>query len=220
MANWRKKGIKIVVYLDDGFGIADNRQLCYEHAEIVKSDIIASGFVPNKDKSVWSPSQEVHWLGFIWNLVHCVLNIPHEKITGLQELAEIILFNSCKVKIRLLARFCGKIISLSPAIGNVTQIMTRSIYHVINERVDWDQHVDINNYPQCITEIVFWKNNISILSPLPLLTEKPEFFVYTDASDSGSAGYIQNSSYIMNKTWSRSEKEKSSTWREIKAIEL
>ena len=60
--HWRLNNIKIVVYLDDGFGVAENFETCSKHAEKVKSDIVASGFVPNKDKCVWNPAQNLVWL--------------------------------------------------------------------------------------------------------------------------------------------------------------
>jgi hypothetical protein len=41
------------LYLDDGFGFAENNELCYEHAQVVKNDIVRSGLVPNKDKRVF-----------------------------------------------------------------------------------------------------------------------------------------------------------------------
>jgi hypothetical protein len=32
VAYWRRQTIKVVLYLDDGFGFAENNELCYEHA--------------------------------------------------------------------------------------------------------------------------------------------------------------------------------------------
>ncbi|VDI26255.1 Hypothetical predicted protein [Mytilus galloprovincialis] len=62
--HWRKSSIKVAVYLDDGFGVEVSYELCEKHARRIKADLIASGFVPNKDKCVWLPSQHVEWLGF------------------------------------------------------------------------------------------------------------------------------------------------------------
>ena len=56
VAYWRRQSIKVVLYLDDGFGFAENDELCYEHAQVVKNDIVRSGLVLNKDKSIWKPS--------------------------------------------------------------------------------------------------------------------------------------------------------------------
>ncbi|VDI31447.1 Hypothetical predicted protein [Mytilus galloprovincialis] len=92
-------------------------------------------------------TQKLEWLGFIWNLDICKLNIPDRKKNDLIELVNIILNSSCKVKVRLLAKVA-------------------------------------------------------------------------DASNTGAAGYIDNLKQIMHKSWSDDEKLKSSTWREVKAIEL
>ena len=219
VAHWRKDGIKVTVYLDDGLGLADNEKVCYEQAERVKTDLILSGFVPNRDKCIWKPVQSLVWLGFTWDLKYCLLKLPTAKITNFIELIDIILATASKVKIRLLAKLCGKIISFTPAIGNVTQIMTRCNFFVINERDGWDQCVNLNHYPGSIREIVFWKHNINTLKLVPILKLNTDFKVFTDASNIGAAGYVDGYDLIMHKHWVNKEAMKSSTWREVKAIE-
>ncbi|VDI24929.1 Hypothetical predicted protein [Mytilus galloprovincialis] len=128
--SWKLGGVtKFFVFtvlpFDDGFGLADNENTCKMHSDLVKSDLIASGFVPNRDKCHWTPTQKLEWLGFIWNLDICKLNIPDRKKNDLIELVNIILNSSCKVKVRLLAKVAGKIISFTPALGHITQIMSR-----------------------------------------------------------------------------------------------
>ena len=220
VAHWRKDGIKITVYLDDGLGLAENETVCQEQALKVKEDLLSSGFVPNKDKCVWTPVQSLIWLGFQWDLKSCLLKLPLSKIEDFIDLIYTILSTANKLKIRLLARFCGKIISFSPAIGNVTQIMTRSTFSVINLKDDWDQCVDLNQHAGSIKEILFWKENIRGLKPVPIIKSKTDFKVFTDASDTGAAGYLQNSDCIAHRNWSPCEAKKSSTWREVKAVEL
>ncbi|CAC5420006.1 unnamed protein product [Mytilus coruscus] len=43
---------------------------------------------------------------------------------------------------------------------------------------------------------------------------------FTDASDTGAAGFIQNSTKFLHKMWLETERGRSSTWREVKAIQL
>ncbi|VDI51364.1 Hypothetical predicted protein [Mytilus galloprovincialis] len=218
--HWRKDGIKITVYLDDGLALAEEEQVCAQQAIRVKHDLILSGFVPNKDKCIWRPVQNLVWLGFIWDLKLCLFQLLPEKVANLVDLAGVILEQPHKVKIRLLAKFCGKIISFTPVIGNVTQIMTRCIFSVINSRDEWDQFVDLNFYSGSIREILFWRQNIVSLKPVAILREISDFKVFTDASDGAAAGFVANSDYIMHKQWLKHEAIKSSTWRELKAIEL
>ncbi|CAG2215762.1 unnamed protein product [Mytilus edulis] len=75
---------------------------------------------------------------------------------------------SYRVKVRQLAKICGKLIALTPAVGNVTQIMTRNIFSVINIRDYWDQYVNIGKYPDCINELIFWRDNLPLLKAVDL----------------------------------------------------
>ncbi|VDI53185.1 Hypothetical predicted protein [Mytilus galloprovincialis] len=208
IAHWRKDGIKITVYLDDGLCLAETEKLCCEQSVRVKNDLILSGFVPNKDKCIWTPVQTLVWLGFTWNLKSSLMELPLIKIENFINLIDVILSKAFKVKIRLLAKLCGKIISFSPAIGNVTQIMTRCTFSVINLRQDWDQYVDLRQHSDSIQEIMFWKQNIHCLKPVPLLRNNSEFNVFTDASDIGAGGYLQGTDYIAHRQWSVTEATK------------
>lgn len=220
VAHWRKNGIKVTLFLDDGLGLAETESLCRQQAMQVKEDIIKSGFVPNREKSIWEPSQVLTWLGFTWDLKRCLLLLPMNKIDDLLQLISVMLANITKTKIRLLAKFCGKIISFTPAIGNVTQIMTRCCFSVINIKDDWDQVVNLNFYPGCIDEFLFWKQNVKFIKPVPILYERAELNVFSDASDIGAAGILKEANVVMHKHWLQNEVGKSSTWRELKAIEL
>jgi len=124
---WHRDGIKAIVYLDDGFGLAPTKTDCACNAKRVKADLIAAGFVPNKDKCEWEPSQEMVWLGFHLNLKCGKLSVPKKKVKEILKFIQDLIQIKPGVKIRVLARFCGKIIALKPALGNVTQIMTKIV---------------------------------------------------------------------------------------------
>ena len=98
--------------------------------------------------------------------------------------------------------------------------MARCIFSVLNLKDDWNQIININYHNDCIRELVFWKLNIFDFKPTSLLEKSYNFDIFTDASDSGAAGFIQNTTFVMHKSWSEVEAVKSSTWRELKAIEL
>ena len=46
--HWRSKALTIVVYLDDGISAARSFSRCEEQSLLVRSDLVKSGFVPNK----------------------------------------------------------------------------------------------------------------------------------------------------------------------------
>ena len=50
-------------FLDDGWGIEKDSQVCGVVANAVRADLFKAGFVTNEDKSVWIPCQRLDWLG-------------------------------------------------------------------------------------------------------------------------------------------------------------
>jgi hypothetical protein len=77
------------------------------------------------------------WLGFHWDLKCGKLSVPKKKVEEILKCIQDLIQIKPRVKIRVLARFCGKIIALKPALGNVTQIMTRNCFALINQRSDF-----------------------------------------------------------------------------------
>ena len=62
---WRGKGVKIVVYLDDGVGSVKGRAGAEAASSLVKCTLAQAGFVAHPEKCHWEPSQSVKWLGFM-----------------------------------------------------------------------------------------------------------------------------------------------------------
>ncbi|CAC5415156.1 unnamed protein product [Mytilus coruscus] len=91
---------------DDGFGVAETSDICTLHSQKVKTDLINSGFVPNKDKCNWNPSQDIDWLGFHWDLKLGKLSVPNKKLCDIVQLCYLLQTGS-RVKIRDLVGFCG-----------------------------------------------------------------------------------------------------------------
>ena len=130
------------------------------------------------------------------------------------------LSNSHRVRARTLAKVSGKIIAMTPAVGFITQIMSRCMFSALNEKLDWNSNLNIYHKQDCIREMMFWKLNISNVEPIFLLEKESAYDIFTDASDVGAAGFIENSHLVIIKTWLKLEAGKSSTRREIQAVEL
>jgi hypothetical protein len=111
-------------------------------------------------------------------LTNCTLSVPDRKLFDLQELISIVLQNCCTIRARTLAKVCGKIIAMSPALGHVTQIMTRCMFSVLNEQSHWNQILNIAHKQDCVSELLFWKSNILKLEPQSLL-QSHQAMIYT-----------------------------------------
>ena len=89
---------------------------------------MASGFVPNPDKSVWEPVQLLEWLGATLDSKNGMIFIPNRRIEKvfitIREIQQSIKIKS-HVHVKKVASLVGQIISMSIVIGNIAQIMTR-----------------------------------------------------------------------------------------------
>ena len=116
--HWRFQALRIVVYLDDGLVVCGTKDDCLRHSLSVYSDLISSGFVPNKDKCMWIYVQFLRWLGFYWDFARGLLSIPEDKISLL--LASISEVPSSRIAIaRMLAQVTGSIISCMLVFGYI-----------------------------------------------------------------------------------------------------
>jgi hypothetical protein len=119
-----------------------------------------AGFLINVDKSAFTPAQSIEWRGIIWDSVNFSLQIPDRRVQDLIESVILILSEFPLITARYLARVTGKIISMSPVIGNISRLMTRYCYMITETRSAWDSLLEIIHSDQVKAELVFWQENI------------------------------------------------------------
>ena len=68
---WRARGLKALVYLDDGILAVKEKHEAIEESQRVKKELESVGFVINREKSQWDPSIRIEWLGFLIDLDSC-----------------------------------------------------------------------------------------------------------------------------------------------------
>ena len=84
----------------------------------------------------------------------------------------------------------------------------------------WDEEFKLDQY--CIDELHFWRTNLDSIKVRDcFLLHKPQRFAYSDASTTGYGSVITlNEDHICHRLWEPSECSKSSTWRELAAIDF
>lgn len=217
--HWRSQAFKIVVYLDDGLGVAPCFLSCMSQAQSVKSDLIQSGFVPNQEKSVWHPVRCTKWLGFMWNLERKTLSVPEEKVARLLAQIDAVLIAK-KVSARQLASVTGLIISNLLVFGNICKLTTKSLHRKIDSRASWDNAMIVD--ADSIRELCFWQRAASKLNSKSLVFKRrmPSRVIYSDASNTGCAAFVSmNGRPLCHKNWNEIELNQSSTWRELKCVQ-
>jgi hypothetical protein len=84
----------------------------------------------------------------------------------------------------------GRVISMTPVIGNVARIMSKYCYMAIENRSTWVKHIMSFNQDNVLTELRFWENNISKLNSRQLgVYSKSSVVIYSDASNVAAGNF-------------------------------
>ena len=191
---------------------------CVHQATRVKSDLINSGLVPNDEKSIWCPTQQLTWLGLDWNLQFQTLSIPQKKIVKLLTSINDAMA-SRKIKARQLASVTGLINSNSIVFGSICKLMTKALHRRINFEFTWDSVLTLDS--DSIKELQFWLRSVKNLNcrSIVLKSSLCRKVVYSDASNTGCASFISiDSALIFYKNWNAIEMKQSSTWGELLCV--
>ena len=121
VALWRSKGIKIVLFLDDGCCCENNFEKTLAHSNFVKNVLKRSGFVANEDKSVWEPTKSLTWLGICVDLQRNIYFIHNDRIERILSFVDKIL-SSAYVSPRQLSSFTGMILSCKFVLRNIVRL--------------------------------------------------------------------------------------------------
>jgi hypothetical protein len=214
---WRARGIRAVVYIDDGICAASSTQKAEQHSAVLQADLERAGFVLNIKKSRLAPHQVGEWLGFKIDLSLGCFIVPDDKIARLKTSLSSIL-QVYRVSVRAVASIVGQVMSMSLALGPISRLRTRALYGDINTCATWKAFVCLSE--EARAELKFWQNNVAVLNGQPIWFKPGATrIVYSDASDSGYGGYsVEVGPQFAQGCWSEHESKLSSTWRELKAV--
>jgi hypothetical protein len=208
---WRGDGKQITMYLDDGIGVHIDLQVCSTLSDAVRHDLILSGFVPKKEKYMWSPVQQLTILGYFIDTEIHFISIPEErplKVFKTINLIEYKLETISKVPARLAASLVGQIVSVSYVIGNVTNIMTKYLSIDILDKQSLNSAICLSK--ESLDQIAFWKRNLRSANLKEFTFDLScHTIVYSDASNTGYGGYmVENPNDIAHGMWSNNESMK------------
>lgn len=85
---WRENSVNIVLYLDDGFDLAEGYLECKNKSDFVKLSLKQAGFLVNEGKYIFEPVQSLEWLGLIWSSKTFSLKISERRISDTIESLE------------------------------------------------------------------------------------------------------------------------------------
>ena len=130
---WHGRGLKAIVYLDDGIITVVEKSQTLKESTWVQYELQCAGFVVNVEKLAWDPNKDMEWLGFIIDLAKGEFTVLEHKLVKLKSQLQEAL-RSQIMPARILASLIGRIISMSLALGLVTRLMTCSLYATLNSK--------------------------------------------------------------------------------------
>ena len=219
IGKWRNIGIKIIMYLDDGFITSDRYATLLEHIHIVQSDLSRCGLTLNEAKCIWKPSSCMEWLGLITNLNRMTFSVPVEKRLSIYEYLTK-LRKTGYATARELSRIVGYLVSIKLAVGPRALLSTRYLQMAISEAPCWEFRIHFTS--EIFGEFSYWSKKLGYEVSWPIYErEAPPSAcsLFTDASASGGGGFIEQINQSdCHFSWSTYESLSSSTYRELKAL--
>ena len=159
-------------------------------------------------------------MGLTWDSALGTIEIVDRRCAKILATIDSIVDSGFVISARNLASFTVQIISASPISGNISRIMTRHCVLSTLSVQHWEDKIELDQY--FIEELRFWRANLNSLKARDCyFLHKPQRSVYSDASATGCGSvFTLNEEHIFHRLWELSECSKSSTWRELAAIDF
>ena len=121
------EGIRISIYIDDGWILAILRELAAQHLQRTFDVLACAGFIVSIDKSDTSAdvSQTKNHLGFLVNSVTMTVAADQRKLDEVDSLIRFTFAPSASYTAKQVAQVTGKAVALSPALGPIAMILAR-----------------------------------------------------------------------------------------------
>lgn len=172
-------------YIDDMYLQGRSYRACLNNVIDSVKQFDSLGLIAHPHKSVFNPSQQLEFLGFILNSVNMTITLTPEKAVKLKVACQHLLATSLP-SIRELARVIGKIVSCFPGVcfGPLyyRYLERDKITALQLNRWDFDKKATLS--PQAQEELSWWVNNVTS-SHNVLTRDKPSYTLTTDASMEG-----------------------------------
>ena len=218
--HWRRQSLKVLAFFDDGLGTTATFEEGLIHSQMVKTDLLNAGYVPNKTKCSWLPRNVMTWLGFIYDLVRGLILATSDKILKTTSaIYEILL--ATYVPVTQLASVIGLITSMFPAFGDVVLFKSKFSQMIVAMDDDWERKVSLSQKSR--NEMKFWSNylpnNNGMMINCPVANAVLSF---SDASATGCATIIttcpDRQKIVVHRQFSEEETHTSSTYRELLGV--
>ena len=185
LASLREAGHIVVGYLDDIILIGESESQVESAVRATIQAFSELGFKIHFQKSEFKPTQKIKFLGFTVNSTEMTIKLPDDKVQNIREEC-VQLLNQPKPTVRHVAHVIGKLVSTFPAVQHgplfYRNLEKDKISALRSNMGHYDRFMVLSKVSR--NELEWWITNIQD-AWAPVMRDKPNFEIRTDASGSG-----------------------------------
>ena len=192
-------------------------------------DMLKAHVLINPQKSDFSPSPVVTWLGHKFDVERGVVSITEERVERLMTKVRKLEEKWPVVSARDVAKVVGSVISAALVFPQEGQFMTRFLQTVINYREErkfkWGQDFDVGDTEVADlawTELMFWRDTVRARNSRRFVVENKRcHLVWGDAGETGEGAHFDfgNGETVVYNGYDDDQSATSSTERELSCIQ-
>ncbi len=165
------KGVRHVIYIDDGRVLASSEVKAYEDYALVLSVLERAGFTISVKKTDRPEdiAQSKQFLGFVFNTVTMSVSLPDEKVTAIiQKIRKVVDNSSATVCPKKLASVVGSVSSVRMAIGKLGAVFLRSAHTDLGltEEQGWRRPIPLGR--QTVADLSYIADHLSAWNGHPI----------------------------------------------------
>lgn len=218
VATLRRRGIRLIVYVDDFLILARSRSQSIHHTRIVIQELTRLGWRVNMEKSELEPSQRAVFLGTLLDSNAMTIALPSTKKRLVAHELRRFVKKASKAVVpkRIAARILGLVTSISPCL-RWASAFARRLMGDMNKAPHWDSSFAVAN--QSLEDLLLLADLIASSQGEPLVDPDPAWTMRTDASSVAWGAWKIDSDERISAPWPQPHAN-SSNHCELKAVHL
>ena len=181
----RQSGIRMIIYLDDLLFMNSTEKGLRQDMATVRYLLENLGFVINLEKSVFTPSQKLEFLGFIINTIDMNLLLPDDKVMSIKSLCMTLLEQKV-VSVWDLSQLIGKLTA------SIQAVFPAPLHYRHLQNLKHQGLAKGGGYDSCLSlsreareEIQWWIVHLEAWNGKAILSQPSDLVIETDASKMG-----------------------------------
>jgi hypothetical protein len=203
----RKQGFHNTVYIDDSLLIGYSLSDCQRNVKATVDAVRHAGFIIHPEKSVFNPTQDIQYLGFMICSTDMKVRLTKDKASEIKQRC-LKLLSKQTPTIQEVAEVVGKMVAALPGVKNgdmhyrlldIDKIAALKI-----AKGNFDARMNISTGAK--SDLKWWIKNVEI-SQKPISCGNPDIILQSDASNSGWGGNVLHNQRLTGGHWSWHEND-------------